>query len=138
MKYINQLKKVEHCEVSKSYFFGISNRLGSFFNQYFSFINYIDKQKTLTSEQKEEYIKMLNLQNDNFCQLVIYYYLKSALCKAEELEMNKKYKLLPRIDKSLLFHLNPNDLLNLSPRIVRTMERYLRWRVTETNNRSRK
>jgi hypothetical protein len=107
--YFSELGKIERCTDFSKYHVGYTNKCGTFLLQYFSFINYIDKQKTLSSEQKEEYMKMLNLQNDNFCQLVIYYYLKSTLCKAEELKMNSKYNLLPRIDKSLLFHLNPNE-----------------------------
>jgi hypothetical protein len=106
--YVSNLKLVEHCENWNSYFVGYTNNFETFLKQYFSFINYIDKEKTLTSEQKKEYINMLNLQNDNFCQLVIYYYFESSICGAEELKMKSKYNLLPRIDKSLLFHLNAN------------------------------
>jgi hypothetical protein len=106
MKFINQLKELEHCEASKSYFLGISNKLGSFFNQYFSFINYVDRQKILSEDQKKEYIDMLNLQNDNFCQMAIYYYLNSSNCKKTDLNLSIIYNLMPSIDSTLLFHIN--------------------------------
>lgn len=103
--YVSSLKLIEHCPNWYSYFVGYTNKYETFIKQYFSFIYFVDKQTSLTQEQKEEYINMLNLQNDNFCQLVIYYYLESSLCDAQELKMKERYSLLLRIDKSLLFHL---------------------------------
>ena len=49
---------------------------------------------------------MLNLQNDNFCQIIIYYYINSSLSSTEELRITEKYNILTDIDNSLLFHLN--------------------------------
>ena len=105
-KYLFELRKIEHCEDFSAYHAGYSNKCGTFILQYFSFINYIDKQKMLSLEQKNEYVNMLNLQNDNFCQLVIYYYLYSTHCESDHVLLNSKYNLLPRIDSTLLFHLN--------------------------------
>ena len=106
LNYVSNLKLLDHCQNWKSYFVGYSNKFGVFLKQYFSFIYYVDKQKTLTPKQKEEYIKMLNLQNDNFCQIIIYYYINSSLSSTEELRITEKYNILTDIDNSLLFHLN--------------------------------
>jgi hypothetical protein len=79
--------------------------LGAFLKQYFSFINYIDKQKFLSKVQKQEYIEMLTAQNDNFCQLIIYYYLQSSFQESYENALSNKYNLFPKIDESLFFHI---------------------------------
>lgn len=102
--YFSNLKSLDHCDNWKSYFSGQSNKYGTFVKQYFSFINYVNNKKTLSLEQKKEYIKLLQEQNDNFCQLVIYYYLASSLCQENERVMSSKYNIISEIDSSLLFH----------------------------------
>ena len=106
INYVSQLKSADHCPNWKSYFPGYTNKFGSFLKQYFAFITFVDKQEIMTPKQKSEYINMLNLQNDIFCQISIYYYLESSLCTDEEKRIKEKYKLFPSIDTSLLFHLN--------------------------------
>jgi hypothetical protein len=105
LNYVSQLKSIEHCSNWKSYFTGFTNKFGSFLKQYFAFITFVDNQDILTAKQKADYINMLNLQNDIFCQITIYYYLESSLCTDEEIVLKEKYKLFPSIDTSLLFHL---------------------------------
>jgi len=106
--YFSNLKSIEHCQAWKSYFPGYSNKLGAFIKQYFSFISYVDNQKTLTIEQKKEYTKLLHAQNDNYCEMVLYFYLESSLCEENEHKMILKYNLLPELESSLLFHLKTN------------------------------
>ena len=106
INYVTQLKSTDQCPNWKSYFPGYTNKLGSFLKQYFAFITFVDKQDIMTPKQKAEYIYMLNLQNDIFCQTTIYYYLESSLCTDEEIRIKEKYKLFPSIDTSLFFHLN--------------------------------
>ena len=60
-------------------------------------------QDFLTEVQKQEYIKLLTLQNDNFCQLVVYYYIQSQICSSEERALASKYDLFSKIDKALIF-----------------------------------
>ncbi|MBM3923039.1 MAG: hypothetical protein FJ340_07535 [Sphingomonadales bacterium] len=103
--YVSKLKLAPHCKEQSSYFIGQGNKLGAFLRQYFSFINYIDKQRFLSTAQKKEYVEMLILQNYNFCQLVIYYYLQSSFQQPDDINLANKYNLFPKLDESLLFHL---------------------------------
>jgi|LakMenEpi03Aug12_release.lakeMendotaPanAssembly.Ray.scaffolds.fasta_scaffold498952_1 hypothetical protein len=103
--YVSNLKLAPHCEEQTTYFVGHGSKLGAFLKQYFSFINYIDKQKFLSKVQKQEYIEMLTAQNDNFCQLIIYYYLQSSFQESYENALSNKYNLFPKIDESLFFHI---------------------------------
>lgn len=103
--YIEKLKIRKTCSGWLSYFVGYSNKLGFFINQFFSTLNYIDKQNIINKNQKNEYAKMLTVQNDIYCQLVMYYYLQSKICTQDEIKLNTNYNLLEGIDSTLLFHL---------------------------------
>lgn len=97
-----KLRTVEHCEKVSVYFPGFSNILGNYFQEYFTYINYVDKSIMINEKEKSNYINMLISQNDYFCTAVQYFYIHSNLAKKEHVYLANKYKILENLDKRLI------------------------------------
>lgn len=97
-----KLRSVEHCEKVSIYFYGFSNVLGNYFQEYFTYLSYIDKSDMITQEEKQKYANMLISQNDYFCTAVQYFYVNSSLAKEDHIMLANKYNIFENLDKRLI------------------------------------
>lgn len=102
ISFFTKLRAVEHCEKVNIYFYGFSNVLGNYFQEYFTYINYVDKSVMIPEQEKYNYINMLISQNDYFCTAVQYFYIHSELAKKNHIDLANKYKILDNVDKRLV------------------------------------
>jgi len=102
ISFFTKLRSVEHCENVNIFFYGFSNFLGNYFQEYFTYISYVDKSTMITEKEKYNYVTMLISQNDYFSTAVQYFYIHSSLAKKEHIFLANKYKILESIDKRLI------------------------------------
>jgi hypothetical protein len=103
-KYVfsNKLRQMEHCAELSVYFYGFSNILDNYFQEYFTYLNYVDECDFINDKEKLKYVNILNAQNDIYCNAVIYFYLHSSFANESQKNLVEKYGILEKIDKRLI------------------------------------
>lgn len=102
LSFFSKLRSVEHCEKVNIYFYGFSNALGNYFQEYFTYISYVDKSTMISEKEKYNYVNMLISQNDYYCTAIQYFYIHSSLAKKEHIYLANKYKIIDNLDKRLI------------------------------------
>jgi hypothetical protein len=107
-RFFRELRLVKHCDDVSVWFYGFSNVLKNYFEEYFQYIGYVDSNSFLSDMQKSEYIDLLISQNDDYCSSLHFFYLKSGMSKEEHVLLSQRYPNIAKVDDGLLSFLEDN------------------------------
>jgi hypothetical protein len=100
--FIQQGKRLEHCEEKSHRFGGYSNKLGPIFSQFISCISYIDRSDIIDHEKKKQYVSILIDQHSTFCLAVMHFHFTSVVESPESIRLLNKYEVFGKLDPKLL------------------------------------
>ena len=100
--FIQQGKRLKHCEAKGRRFEGHSNKLAPILSQFMSCILYIDHSDIIDYEKKKQYVSILIDQHSPFCLAVMHFHYTSVVESPESIQLLNKYEVFGKLDPKLL------------------------------------
>lgn len=100
--FIADLRSIKHCEGFSVAFGGYSNKLEHLYNQFFSYLAYVDNANNINDQQKSDYVSMLVNQQSNFSLAMLKFHINSDLSTTNQKKLSVKYNIFKTVDPILM------------------------------------